>query len=660
MKRLRDRIAALIQFPIAVLRSSPIALGLSVVVLGLFILYFALLGSTAPAHSGKQIPLTRLVAIADRNELSSVDFYDEDARIVAHTTGGKDVYSAYPKSDAATADLIAQMSRDAVTVQINQQPGKARTRFIVQTLLPLIILAGLFGLVFLLISGKSAAADFAAFSKYAGKKSKTGSEHGITFADVAGCDEAILELAEVVDYLKDPTSFAAAGALAPKGCLLSGPPGTGKTLLARAVAGEAGVPFYFMSGSEFVESLVGVGAARVRDLFRQAREHAPAIIFIDELDAAGRQRGAGMGQGNDEREQTLNQILVELDGFTVSSGIVVLGATNRPDILDPALLRPGRFDRQVVVDAPDVEGRRKILALYQKGRRYTDDVDLLRLAKQIPGFTGAEIANLMNEAALMSVRRKHESITMGDLEESVDRVIAGPERRGHVLDLQERRLVAFHEAGHAVVAAGAGMETGVQKLSIVARGRTLGHTTTYQDEDRLVLKNSDLYRKLVTLLGGVAVEQLEFGEVTTASEGDLRQATSIARAMVATFGMGHALGRVAVGQKSGEVFLGRDFTKMQEIAPATLEAVDAEVRSILEQAEGDATQLLQVNRTIVEEIAEQLLEIETLSGATLDEKLARVVRALPHLLSGAVAAKRNGAPIDVSAPVQRSRPRTSR
>ena len=604
----------------------PVGVGLLVTALLLFGVFFLMLGRIQPASPGEEISLNRLSGLTASGAVASARLYDEDARAAVATTSGRTFYAAYPKSDAQTAELIRSLVEADVRVEVDQQAGKARTRFLVQFLIPLVILASLIGLVFVLIAGKGGAADFAAFSKLASGHRRT---HEVTFADVAGASEAIVELREVVDYLKEPGRYAIVGAKAPKGVLLAGPPGTGKTLLARAVAGEAGVPFFSMSGSQFVESLVGVGAARVRDLFRQAREVAPAIIFIDELDAAGRQRGAGMGQGNDEREQTLNQILVEMDGFSATSGIVVLGATNRPDILDPALLRPGRFDRQVVVDPPDVEGRVEILGLYTRGRPVADDLDLHRIAEQCPGFTGAMLANLVNEAALLAVRQARDVLTMADFEEAVDRVIAGPERRSHALSSVERELVAHHEAGHAVVARALGMETGVLKLSIVARGRTLGHTTTYKMADRMVLRASDLRRHLAVLLAGAAVEEAAFGELSTGSEGDLRKATEVARAMVATYGMTASLGRVAIAEKAGEVFLGRDFSKMQAVSPQTLEAVDLEVRRLLDEAEECARKSLQANSAVVSDLVDLLLLEDTLTGPVLDELLARVRPASP-------------------------------
>jgi cell division protease FtsH len=621
LARLRDLPQTTVAF---VMGLGPIVLGLLLLIATLFGLYFFLLGKIAPASAGKEIPLSGLQLQVDSRQVAAATLYDEDSRVVALLKSGTVVWSAYPRSDTQTSQLIDALRTNGAAVSIDQQTGKAQARFVVQYLLPLVILAALFGLVFLITAGGGGASEFAAFSRISKGQSKVGAGSRVTFADVAAADEALVELREIVDYLKAPQRYVTMGARAPKGVLLVGPPGTGKTLLARAVAGEAGVPFFSLSGSEFVESLVGVGAARVRDLFKKVREAAPSILFIDELDAAGRQRGAGMGQGNDEREQTLNQLLVEMDGFSASAGITVLGATNRPDILDPALLRPGRFDRQVVVDAPDVEGREEILKLHAAGRPVALDVDFGRIARQTPGFTGAELANLINEASLVAVRAGRAEIDIEDLEEAVDRVIAGPQRRSHVLTDEEKRLVACHEGGHAIVAAAVGMKTGVQKLSIVARGRTLGHTTTYEMSDRVVLSEDDLRRQVTTLMGGLAAEEILIGQITTGNEGDLRAATGIARAMVATYGMGETLGRAAFAQKAGEVFLGRDFTKMQEVSPATLEAVDREVRAILEHAEEHARTILEANRETLNGITRHLLEHETLSGPQLQAVLSEV------------------------------------
>jgi cell division protease FtsH len=625
----RGRLARILDLPrnasAFVLSLGPTVLGILVLLAMLFGLYFFLLGRIAPASAGQEVPLSRMLTLTEQHRVAAATLYDEDARAVAVLRNSDTVvYAAYPRSDAQTASLIDALRGGGATVSVEQQTGKSQARFVVQYLLPLVILAALFGLVFLVTSGGGGASEFAAFSRIGKRKSSVPPGSRVTFADVAAAGEALTELREIVDYLRDPQRYVRIGARAPKGVLLVGPPGTGKTLLARAVAGEAGVPFFSLSGSEFVESLVGVGAARVRDLFRTVREAAPAILFIDELDAAGRQRGAGMGQGNDEREQTLNQLLVEMDGFSASMGITVLGATNRPDILDPALLRPGRFDRQVVVDAPDVGGREEILALHARGRPLAADVDFSRIARQTPGFTGAELANLINEASLVAVRAGRSEVEMDDLEEAVDRVVAGPQRRSHVLSDEEKLLVACHEAGHAIVAAAIGMKTGVQKLSIVARGRTLGHTTTYQMSDRVVLSEDDLRRQVTTLLGGLAAEEMIYGQITTGNEADLRTATGIARAMVATYGMGETLGRAAFAQKAGEVFLGRDFTKMQEVSQATLEAVDREVHSILDTAEATAVHILSINRPVLDGITAQLLARESLSGPDLNAMLSHV------------------------------------
>jgi cell division protease FtsH len=415
------------------------------------------------------------------------------------------------------------------------------------------------------------------------------------------------------------------GAAAPKGVLLVGPPGTGKTLLARATAGEASAQFFTASGAEFVESLVGVGAARIRDLFAKARKLAPAIVFIDELDAAGRKRGAGVGQGNDEREQTLNQLLVEMDGFAGDAGIVVMGATNRPDILDPALLRPGRFDRQVVVDVPDVHGRIEILGLHAQGRTFAPDANLEEIARLCPGFTGAELANLINEAALLTVREGRTEIDQPTLEEAIDRVVAGPAKKSHVLSEAERWTIAIHEAGHAVATRAIGQAVSAQKLSIVARGRQLGtaaHMLT--DRDAVMHARSDLERHLVAILAGLASELIEFGEESTGVSDDLHAATKLARQMVTSYGMSPALGHITIGEAGGEVFLGAALQDLGSIGPHTLDTIDAETERIVQDAEWRADNVLRANWEAVCETARALLEQETLSGVALDAVLSTV------------------------------------
>ncbi|HEY7830612.1 MAG TPA: ATP-dependent zinc metalloprotease FtsH, partial [Solirubrobacteraceae bacterium] len=451
-----------------------------------------------------------------------------------------------------------------------------------------------------------------------------GTADRITFADVAGAGEAVAELREIRDYLADPSKYLIVGAAAPKGVLLVGPPGTGKTLLAKAVAGEAEASFFSLSGSDFVESLVGVGAARVRDLFAKARKAAPAIIFIDEFDAAGRKRGAGIGQGNDEREQTLNQILVEMDGFAGDGGLVVMGATNRPDVLDPALLRPGRFDRQVTIDVPDVHGRLEILRLHGAKRPLAADASLEEVARQTPGFSGAELANVINEGALLSVRDGRGEIDQATLEEAIDRVVAGPAKK-HILSREERWLISIHESAHAVVTQALGQSTSTRKLSIVARGRTLGtaaHMLT--DRDLVIQAEPDLLRQLTVIVAGAAGERIAFGHLSTGVSDDLHAATNLARTMVTSFGMSDALGPVTIGEKGGEVFLGASLQDLGSVGPSTLDLIDREVERLVGDAEGRATAVLDLNWQAVEETAHALLEHETLSGVALEAVLSTV------------------------------------
>ncbi len=440
------------------------------------------------------------------------------------------------------------------------------------------------------------------------------------------------ELREIRDYLADPSKYEAVGARAPKGVLLVGPPGTGKTLLAKATAGEADAAFFSLSGSDFVESLVGVGAARVRDLFAKARKMAPALIFIDELDAAGRKRGAGVGQGNDEREQTLNAMLVEMDGFGGDAGVVVLAATNRPDILDPALLRPGRFDRQVTVDVPDVHGRLDILALHCASRPLAPGTSLEEIAKLTPGFSGAELANVINEAALLTVREGRTEMDQPTLEEAIDRVVAGPARKNHVLSQEERWVISIHESAHAVVTRSIGQQVSAQKLSIVARGRQLGTSASMlTDRDAVVMQEPDLRRHLIAIVAGFAAEKIEFGVVSTGVHDDLHAATGLARQMVTSYGMSEELGPVTIGEKEGEVFLGASLQELGSVGPATLELIDREVERIVKEAVAQAEMILRRNWSAVYETANALIEHETLSGHALDAVLATVEPTLLDL-----------------------------
>ncbi len=449
----------------------------------------------------------------------------------------------------------------------------------------------------------------------------------VTFGDVAGIDQAKLELNEVVDFLKNADRFTAIGAKIPKGVLLVGPPGTGKTLLARAVAGEAGVPFFSISGSEFVEMFVGVGASRVRDLFEQAKANAPCIVFIDEIDAVGRQRGAGLGGGNDEREQTLNQLLTEMDGFEGNTGIIIIAATNRPDVLDAALLRPGRFDRQVVVDRPDFAGRSEILRVHARGKTLAQDVDLDKIARRTPGFTGADLSNLLNEAAILAARRNLTEISMDEVNDAIDRVLAGPEKKDRVMSEKRKAVVAYHEAGHAIVGALMPDFDPVQKISIIPRGQAGGITWFTPSEDRLdsgLLSRSYLQNRMAMLLGGRVAEEVIFGEeeVTTGASSDLQQVARVARQMVMRFGMSDRVGQVALGRQQGNMFLGRDIMAERDFSEETAAVVDDEVRSLVDEAYKRAKDVLTNNRAVLDRLASMLIEKETVDAEELQELLA--------------------------------------
>jgi cell division protease FtsH len=450
----------------------------------------------------------------------------------------------------------------------------------------------------------------------------------VTFNDVAGTDEAIEELGEIKDFLKEPAKFQAVGARIPKGVLLYGPPGTGKTLLARAVAGEAGVPFYSISGSDFVEMFVGVGASRVRDLFDQAKQNAPAIIFVDEIDAVGRHRGAGLGGGHDEREQTLNQLLVEMDGFDVKTNVILIAATNRPDILDPALLRPGRFDRQIGVDAPDLNGRRRILEVHSKGKPLAAGVDLEVLARKTPGFTGADLANVLNEAALLTARSNAQLIDNRALDEAVDRVIAGPQRRSRVMRDQEKLITAYHEGGHALVAASLNHTDPVTKVTILPRGRALGYTMVLPIEDRYSVTRNELLDQLAYAMGGRVAEEIIFHDPTSGASNDIEKATETAKRMVTEFGMSSLIGSVKLGASSGEMFLGRDMGHGRDYSEDLAEQVDKEVRNLIETAHDEAYQLVNENRGVLDRLATALLEQETLDQNQLAD-IFKDVRKLP-------------------------------
>jgi cell division protease FtsH len=632
-----------------------IALVLALASVALVVVFFSLLGAIGPSSHGSQLPISRVLSLADHRQIERATLLDHDNRVevalkmpAVHSagsevasaeTGGANVagksnltgaaaleyWAAYPSSGVQTQQLLQSLSHSGAVVTVAQQSGKAARQVLVQFLIPIVLLVCLFAF-FMRIMADGGAGGIAGFSEFTGKgrRKGKGTTHTISFADVAGAGEAVAELREIRDYLADPSRYLDVGAAAPKGVLLVGPPGTGKTLLAKAVAGEADASFFSLSGSDFVESLVGVGAARVRDLFRKARKAAPAIIFIDEFDAAGRKRGAGIGQGNDEREQTLNALLVEMDGFSGDGGLVVMGATNRPDILDPALLRPGRFDRQVTIDVPDVHGRLEILNLHGAKRPMADDASLEEIAQMTPGFSGAELANVINEAALLSVRDGRGLIDQATLEEAIDRVVAGPAKK-HILTREERWLISVHEASHAVVADALGQTTSTRKLSIVARGRTLGtaaHMLT--DRDQLIQSELDLQRQLIVVVSGTAGERIAFGHLSTGVSDDLHAATAMARTMVTSYGMSDALGPVTIGEKGGEVFLGASLQDLGSVGPSTLDMIDREVERLVGDAEAKAAAILDRNWHAVEETAHALLDQETLSGVALDAVLSTV------------------------------------
>jgi cell division protease FtsH len=477
-------------------------------------------------------------------------------------------------------------------------------------ILPFIILGGVFWYVFRQAQGSNNAAM--SFGKSRARMF-TGDQPSVTFGDVAGVEEAKEELQEVVEFLREPEKFISLGARIPKGVLLVGPPGTGKTLLAKAVSGEAGVPFFSISGSEFVEMFVGVGASRVRDLFDQAKRHSPCIVFVDEIDAVGRQRGAGLGGSHDEREQTLNQMLVEMDGFDTDTNVIIMAATNRPDILDPALLRPGRFDRRVVLDRPDMRGREAILKVHVKGKPLAPDADLGVLARSTPGFVGADLENLVNEGAILAARRNKKSIEQEDLEEAIERVIAGPERKSRLISEEEKRIVAYHEAGHAVVMNAVPEADPVHKVSITARGMTGGYTLALPEEDRTLMGRNKLIAEMIGLMGGRAAEEIVFSDVTSGASNDLERVTKMARAMVTRLGMSSDLGPMVYGQKEELIFLGREISEQRDYSEAVAEQIDKEVRILVNDAYEKAKKILVQYREKLDAVAHKLLEVETLS-----------------------------------------------
>ncbi|MEO6529156.1 MAG: ATP-dependent zinc metalloprotease FtsH [Gemmatimonadaceae bacterium] len=516
-------------------------------------------------------------------------------------------------------------------VLITSTDPKPNLLSVVVSFLPWLLLIGFY--LFLFRQMQSGGAKAFSFGKSKAKL-LTGDTPKVTFADVAGADEAKQELQEIIEFLKDPQKYTKLGGRLPKGCLLVGPPGTGKTLLARAVAGEAGRPFFSMSGSDFVEMFVGVGASRVRDLFEQGKAQAPCIIFIDEIDAVGRHRGAGLGGGHDEREQTLNQLLVEMDGFESNEGVILIAATNRPDVLDPALLRPGRFDRQIVVDAPDLRGREGILKVHLRNKPVGEDVNITTLARGTPGMAGADLANLVNEAALLAVRREHDKLYMMDLEDAKDKVMLGAERKSMVMKEEERRLTAYHEAGHALCAMKIVGNDPLHKVTIVPRGRALGLAFTLPEDDRVSITRQQLEAVLVMTYGGRTAEELVFGydRVTTGASSDIQKATSIARRMVTQWGLSDAIGPILVGDNEQELFLGRDIQHRREVSEETAQLVDAEVKRVITNAYDRAKNVLSENLPLLHTLAQALLERETLTAE--DIKMIARGETLPPRTSG--------------------------
>ncbi len=607
---------------------------------------------SAPTN-GQALLLSDLISLGNNQQVHDATFLTEDARITGHhcstplkntfcTGDTKPFYTDNLPSDLETPTLIGVLQQNGATIQVDPQPAKTVLRFITQFVLPLVFLATLFGIIFLAKSGQGSISDIVGFGQIGSKKKKKrlSLSTEVNFSNVAGADEAVTELREVRDYLLDPKRYKAFGAQPPKGVLLFGPPGCGKTLLARAVAGESGVPFFSVSGAEFVESLVGVGAARVRDLFRQARMVAPAIIFIDEIDAVGRRRGGGAG-GSDEREQTPNQMLVAMDGFEVTSAIVVMGATNRPDILDPALLRPGRFDRHVTLEEPDRNGRQAILEVHARDKPMSADVDLEYVARRTPGFTGADLANVINEAALLALREEHVEIRMPQLTEAIQRVLHGPRRRGRLMTTEERKRLAYHESGHALVAAGLGRLSEVQRVSVIARGRGMGQTIVSTEADRVLLTRGEMEDQLTVALAGTAAEEIRFGEPSTSAEDDIEKVSDVARQMVGRYGMSTNLGNIRFIGRDSDVFLGGEAATMAPISAETMQSFDAEVKRLVDAAKQRAVDVLVYHQEHLEKIAERLEELETLEGTELEIMLAPV-RPEMNFASAAVPIKPGG------------------
>jgi len=591
------------------LRNAGLYVLLAIVVVSLGVTFF-----NPQSNARPDVSYTEFLDKAKSGQVEMVRIAQDNPKAEVTLKDGARVAVSLPASDP---DLLKILEASGVDVVVSSPSNNGQVLSMLSTFLfPLLLLGGLF---FLLRRAQSGPGNQAMNFGKSKARVQMESQTKTTFQDVAGVDEAKLELAEVVDFLKNQERFDALGAKIPKGVLLVGPPGTGKTLLAKAIAGEAGVPFFSISGSEFVEMFVGVGAARVRDLFEQAKKNAPCIIFIDEIDAVGRQRGAGLGGGNDEREQTLNQLLTEMDGFEGNTGIIIVAATNRPDVLDAALLRPGRFDRQVVVDRPDFKGRQEILKVHARGKALVN-VDLERIARRTPGFTGADLSNLLNEAAILAARRNLTEISMDEINDAIDRVMVGPEKRSRMIADKTKRLVAYHEVGHALVGRFMPNHDPVQKITIVPRGMANGLTWFIPNDEQMTTR-AQLMDQMATALGGRIAEELIYGakEVTTGASNDLERVASVARQMITRYGMSERLGPIALGNQSGNMFLGRDFTQGRDFSEETAAAIDEEVRKLIDQAYRRARQVLSDNLPLLHKITDALMEKETVDAAEMEE-----------------------------------------
>ena len=598
------------------MRSIFIYLLIVVAVVAIFFTVFS-----EPFSDSTEVPISKVITMATEGRLKSIEVQGDT--LEAFTIDDKRITSRKEMGSSIIEQLeSAGVNKGSgyVDVSVKGNGGFGNLVGILLNFLPIIFFGAV--LLFMMRQAQGSSSQTFSFGKSKARLFNTDSPE-VSFADVRGVDEAKEELQEVVEFLKTPERFLALGAKIPKGVLLMGPPGVGKTLLARAVAGEAGVPFFSISGSEFVEMFVGVGASRVRDLFDQAKRNAPCIVFVDEIDAVGRHRGAGLGGGHDEREQTLNQILVEMDGFDTNTNVIVLASTNRPDILDPALLRPGRFDRRVTLDSPDVKGREEILDVHAKGKPLAEDVNMEAIAKQTAGFSGADLMNLVNESAILAARRNKKIITYDELAESIDRVIAGPEKKNKVISVREKEMVAYHEAGHALVAHLLPHADPPYKVTIVPRGQTGGHTRFMPEEETSLVTKNQLEARMAAAMGGRVAEELMFYEVTTGAGNDFEQATNIARAMITRLGMSKKLGPRTFGKREELVFLGREISEQADYSESIAEAIDEEVHGLLDGAYSTATKLIKGNTGKLTELAKHLIEHETIEGDELSQLLER-------------------------------------